>query len=151
MTGIYPVITMVGIPPTIATRMMKRIENKLAMIYASQIFLLHPPRFCFLQRIFAKFLFRDVLIWQDEIPLLFLSRNIYITEILSLLPFSLLFSRSLIAYFPSLTQILQITDTIYFVRIFVTFVCIFRILRRLNRLFQKYHLIYLPNYQVHLY
>ena len=59
-----------------------------------------------------------------------------------MLPFSLLFSRRLIAYFSSLTQILQITYTIYFVRIFVTFVCIFRILRRLNRLFQKYNLIF---------
>ena len=87
-------------------------------------------------------LFGMFLIWQDEISLLFLSRTIYITEFLSPLPFYLLFSRRLIAYFFSLTRILQITCTIYFVRIFVTFVCIFRILRRLNRLFQKYHLIF---------
>ena len=57
-----------------------------------------------------------------------------------MLPFSLLFSRRLIAYFSSLTRILQITCTIYFVRIFVTFVCIFHVLRRLNRLFQKYNI-----------
>ena len=45
----------------------------------------------------------------------------------------------LIARFLSLTQILQIVCTIYFVRIFVTFVCIFIVLRNLNRIFKKYN------------
>ena len=56
----------------------------------------------------------------------------------------------IIAYFFSLTRILQITCTIYFVRIFVTFVCIFCVLRHLNRLFQKYNLIFAVYASLHM-
>ena len=44
----------------------------------------------------------------------------------------------------------KITCTIYFVRIFVTFVCIFCVLRHLNRLFQKYNLIFAVYASLHM-